>query len=619
MHWPMTNTLNRRASSHCCGGTRSHHRPSRRRRIVGWLTTIAALLLAAFYGLWIHPFWGYPFNAQRHTRVPLTPLWALECWLWEDDTNTAEAVRELLDGYAQHDIPVRTVLIDSPWSQRYNDFKIDTQRYPDPARFFGNLKTNGYRVVLWMTSMVNSRNKDTAVRDSPELYNEALDHGFLAGNGHQIHWWKGTGAFLDYSNPEALAWWHGMQQQVLDWGIDGWKLDGTDTLFSGPGYFPYQATHAGRMSTRSYMDLYPREEYRHGLTKNPEFIILTRARDDRYFPLSHPEGFAPLDAAPVTWVGDRTHEWSSKSGGAGAERDAMRASGGSWRDRGFEGALRDILASSAQGYCVVGDDVAGYHGREPIPPRLYIRWAQFAAFTGLFLNGGHGERRLWKRTPEELEIVRTYSWLHTELVPYMYTQVVRCHEGGPSLIRPVAGKFHYLFGDDLLIAPIYHDGPTQSVELPAGPWRQLFHDAELIDGPSHLERSFALSDFPVYVRDGAILPLDVSRAYTGMGDADSKGFLTWAIWPRGTNTFTVRHPDRSGTTTVRVESGNDLHIALEGVKKPHLLRIRMPAKPTSVKLDGEALNEGPAWHYDEIGSRLWIRTRDYVHGRYEIR
>jgi len=52
----------------------------------------------------------------------LTPAWALECWLWEDDQNTAGYVDTLLAGYQKHDIPVRTILIDSPWSLRYNDF-----------------------------------------------------------------------------------------------------------------------------------------------------------------------------------------------------------------------------------------------------------------------------------------------------------------------------------------------------------------------------------------------------------------------------------------------------------------------------------------------------------------
>src|SRR5258708_27274809 len=84
------------------------------------------LLMACFvYFVYILPFWGIPFNGSRHGRVPLTPPWALECWLWEDDFNTEAYLKELLEGYSRHDFPVRAVIIDSPWSQRYNDFKGD--------------------------------------------------------------------------------------------------------------------------------------------------------------------------------------------------------------------------------------------------------------------------------------------------------------------------------------------------------------------------------------------------------------------------------------------------------------------------------------------------------------
>jgi alpha-glucosidase (family GH31 glycosyl hydrolase) len=594
-------------------------RRNRLKRAVRFVLAGAVVMLALFYGLWICPFWGFPFNHQRHGRVPLTPAWALECWLWEDDHSTADAIRQLLDGYKQHDIPVRTVILDSPWSTRYNDFAFDEQRYPKPQQFIRSLKDSGYRVVLWMTCMVNSRNSDTTVRDAHAFYETARAQGYLAGNGHQVRWWKGVGAFIDYTNPEAMNWWHGLQQPLFDWRIDGWKLDGTDTLFSSRGFLPYQKTSRGWISTRSYMDLYAREEYLHGLSRNPEFIIMTRGMDNRYFPLSHPEGCAPLDAAPVVWVGDRIHAWSSKTQGGEGDQDAVRKKDSSWMDRGFEGALRDILASSAKGYCMVGDDVGGYHGPEPIPPRLYIRWAQFAAFTGFFLNGGHGERALWKRTPEELEIIRQYAWMHTELVPYLYTQVVLCHQGGLPLMRPVLGKYHYRLGEDLLVAPIYRDNLTNKVELPQGRWRHFFHDAEVLEGPQSLTREFALSDFPVYVREGAVLPLNVSRAYTGFGDASSEGLITWCIYPHGNSEFTLHHPDRSGTTRVQVHETDELALSLTGVKKPHILRIYRETPPTGIQLDGKTLAQGKDWRYDSVDRRLWIRTLTYDEGQYVIR
>lgn len=585
--------------------------------VLGALGALAGLALA----FWVNGFRGTPFQASRHTRPPVTPAWALECWLWEDDVNTAARVHELLEGYARNDIPVRTILIDSPWSDRYNDFQVDTRRYPDPEHFFAGLKTNGYRVVLWMTSLVNRHSKDTRIQDSPQFLEEARRKGYLAGDGREIRWWKGVGAFIDYSNPEAMAWWHGMQDQVFRWGLDGWKLDGADTLFSGPGFIPYQKTRSGWMSTRAYMDRYAREEYRHGLSRNPEFITLIRSIDDRYFPLSHPEGFAPLDAAPVTWVGDRTHEWSSKPAeDNGKAADAMRSSG-SWVDHGFEGALRDILAASALGYAVVGDDVGGYHGREPIPPRLYIRWAQFAAFTGLFLNGGHGERRLWMRTPAELAIIRKFAWLHTELVPYLYTLVVRCNQGGPSLIRPLKPAYQYLLGDDLLVSPIHNDTVTNAVRFPAGVWHSfLGDDPEAIQGPCEQVRSFAIDDFPAFVREGAIVPMNVSRGYTGFGTIESRDRVTWAIWPGGRSRFELVCPDGSGTSTVQVAgTGRGLvSVQIEGVPKLRILRIFLPQHPTRVTFNGAGLVEGRDWRHDRSRSRLWITDTNTAPGTYQI-
>ncbi len=570
-------------------------------RVMKWVGIVIVILLL-FIWLWvIIPFWGsYPVNYHRYTARAKIPSWVLECWVWEDDQNTAQATQELVDGYIEHDYPVRTVLIDSPWSLRYNDFTVDEKRFPNPVEFFKNFEDRNIRVVLWMTCMVNSENPDTAIQDSSDFYQEAKSKGYLVGKGVQVRWWKGKGGFIDYTNPEAMQWWRSLQNQVLNLGIDGWKLDGAATLLrTSLGRLPmfYTRSYKGIMTPRKYMDYYYREELNYGKTVNPEFATLARSIDSPT-PIAHPEGFAPLDASTVNWVGDNKHEWE-------------------YEKRGLERALHSILRSAKLGYCVIGSDIAGYQGSEIIPADLYIRWAQFSTFCGLFLNGGHGERRMWKRSDLEFDIVRKYSWLHTELLPYMYSYVADWSEGGKPLMRPLPqGKYQYMFGDWLLVSPIYQKISSHTTILPQGKWRWWFDDTKVIDGGKAITNSYDMDKYPVFIKEGAIIPMYISRPYTGIGDKDWEGYLTLNIYPLETTSFKVCYPDYSGEMTVKVTTDPELNIEFEGTQKPHILRILYPKAPAEVLKDGEPVKD---FTYLPENQRLIIKSSDTNVKKYTIR
>ena len=403
-----------------------------------------------------------------------------------------------------------------------------------------------------------------------------------------------------------------MQDRALRLGVDGWKLDGAATLFGfrylGIPFF-YGRAYSGVITTRRYMDLYYRLEYEYGRSRNPEFVTLVRGIDRSYI---HPEGFAPIDAAPVVWVGDQVHAWSGKEAEGEAGPEVI---GGK---RGLKEAIKDILLSAKLGYCVVGTDVAGFSGKT-IPPRLYIRWAQFATFCGLFLNGGHGERRLWLRSQQELEIIRKFSWLHTELVPYMYSYVVQCHRGGEPLQRPLGRDFQYMFGDYLLVAPIFRDVEQWTVRLPKGRWYYFFNDSLVFDGPQEVTMSVPLDQYPVFVRGGAIVPVAVQRPYTGLGDEESAGFTTLLIYPEGVSEFQLALPDGKGEITIQVrETQGELAIDLNGARVPHILRVHLDHPPRSVFLDGEELPAGVRWRYDSAHCKLIVRTPQYDRGEYRV-
>lgn len=548
------------------------------------------------------------FQNTFDTSSPaVAPAWSMRPWMWEDDVNTAAAIWDLADGCREHDLPLGAIMIDSPWATRYNSFRFDEQRYPEPRKMIDALHERDVRLVLWMTNFVNTNDSlSDAPGDDEDLYAIGKAKGYFVNEGIPVRWWKGNGALVDYTNPAAVEWWHRIMDRTLSLGVDGWKMDGSAETF----LLTKRQTQRGTLTLRDYLDLYYRDTLHYSRTCQSDFVTMVRSVDIAN--TRNDQAHAPFDAAPLTWVGDQRH---------------------SWTDKGLDEALRSSFRALALNYPSVSSDTGGYQGNPKLPrqmPRsLYLRWAQWNALTPFFLIGGHDEHRPWKFDREFFEIFRRYMWLHQELVPFFYSQHVQASLREGQLMHSGPGKYQYLLGDALLAAVMTNDEPRRDIVFPDGEWLDYWNNRNRYHGGETVTIDVPEDRSPLFVRLGSVIPLDVVNDAAGHGSTASKGWRTLDIYP-GQQTRdaavwdTEQFPpsafrDRS---FVRLEPDeHSLTIRLEGGPvSDTILRVWQPQQPSTVRVaqtdiqkrssrsEWEATKQG--WWHDPDDQRLWVRVPD---------
>ena len=211
------------------------------------------------------------------------------------------------------------------------------------------------------------------------------------------------------------------------------------------------------------------------------------------------------------------------------------------------------INTSLSGVPYWGTDIGGFVPTKEFTAELYLRWFQFGAFCTLFRSHG----RTWKlRLPwgwntgdpgpveirnydgasvpdasqlhnEQVEpICRKFLELRYRLLPYLYSAVRECATTGIPVMRAlwlhypddpvaVARSDEYLWGRDILVAPVVEKGATsRSLYLPRGNWYD-FWTGEIVEGGREINRPVDLETMPLYVRAGALLPLGPVKQFTG--------------------------------------------------------------------------------------------------------
>jgi alpha-glucosidase len=183
-----------------------------------------------------------------------------------------------------------------------------------------------------------------------------------------------------------------------------------------------------------------------------------------------------------------------------------------------------------------------------VEPELFTRWVQFGAFSPILrthtTKNPETERRVWAYPEPYSSILRSTFQLRYALEPYLYTEARRTYDTGVAFFRPLyydwpqedaayTSKGEYIFGDQMLVAPVTVPADkvsslaTETVWLPKGEWIE-WPTGKHLTGPASFERSFSIEQTPVYMRAGAIVPMQPSMRYTGEKPVDP---LILTIWP----------------------------------------------------------------------------------------
>ncbi|HWA61554.1 MAG TPA: glycoside hydrolase family 31 protein [Caulobacteraceae bacterium] len=439
----------------------------------------------------------------------LMPRWALgysgSTMSYTDAPDAQRQMASFLEGCAAHDILCDSFHLSSGYTsigpKRYV-FHWNRDKFPDPAAFAASYADAGVRLVANI--------KPCLLRDHP-LFEEAKGKGLLIaeadGAPAWVQFWDEVGAYLDFTNPDAVAWWREkVTSSLLEVGIASTWNDNNEFEIVSP-----RAMAAGFGAPRPARELRPAQ-------------TLAMMRASREAQIAHAPGQRPFVV--------------TRSGAVGMHRYAQTWSGDNataWKTLRYNLAMGLGLALS--GVSNTGHDVGGFAGPAP-DPELLVRWVEFGLLQPRFSihswNDDGTVNEPWMH-PEATPLVRDLIRQRYRFAPYLETLLWRYAREGEPVMRPTFLDFPddpaclddddaWMLGPDLLLAPVVEPGLTERpVRLPAGAdWVDL-RDGVRHAGGRRVTLPAPLGDPILLARAGSAIPLNLARQ-SFAHRADARGF-----------------------------------------------------------------------------------------------
>ncbi|WP_273365249.1 TIM-barrel domain-containing protein [Alicyclobacillus herbarius] len=423
-------------------------------------------------------------------RMPLPPKWALGYHQSRYSYMTEDEVLEIARTFREKKIPLAAIHLDIHYMDGYRVFTFDGDRFPHPERMTEELLRMGVRTVTIV---------DPGVKRDPEywVYREGLDNDRFCctseGEPFLGEVWPGVSAFPDFTDEKVVAWWADLHRFYVERGVRGiWNDMNEPAVFNQTKTMDMTVVHRNNGNPVSHGQLH--NLYGFLMAKASYLGMKKLLAGERPFVLTR-AGYAGVQRYAAVWTGDNRSFW---------EHMAM--------------AMPMVLNMGLSGIAFSGPDVGGF--AHDTTGQLLARWTQMGAFFPFFRNHsamGTKRQEPWQFGLEIEEVCRRYIQLRQRLLPFFYSLFYETSQTGVPVMRPLVLEYpddaivhnlcdQFLVGRDVLVAPIYRpDTEYRAVYLPPGVWVNA-NDEQRLEGGRHVLVHAPLSELPLFVRGGALIP-----------------------------------------------------------------------------------------------------------------
>ncbi len=400
-------------------------------------------------------------------KSPMLPLWSFGTWMSRITYFSQEEGLEIARQLRAHRIPSDVIHFDTGWFgvDWQCDYQFAKDRFQDPVRMLRQLKEDGFHTCLWQLPYFTPKNPLF-----PEIVAKGL-HVVNAAGGMPVE-----DAILDFSNPATVQWYQEKIAGLMKQGVSTIKCDFGEAA-------PYNGFyHSGKGGLYEH-NLYPLR-YNKALWEAVE--------------RSHPgEG--------IIWA---------RSAWAGSQRYALHWGGDAATNNiGMLGDLRGGLSFGLSGFSFWSHDMGGFVTASP--EDIYRRWLPFGFLSSHTRAHGAPPTEPWLISESFTDAFRACAEMKYRLMPYVYAQAKDCSERGLPMVRALLVEFpedmgawlvedEYMFGSQILVAPLLESGDSRAVYLPRGKWID-YQNGKVYEGGYQTIEAGPIPAV-ILVRDGSLIP-----------------------------------------------------------------------------------------------------------------